>query len=158
LITNLNATRFTAALPPKGVTYTYTVAAINSGGTSLNATPISYTSQTSAPGAPAAPTATWATDGSLAVTWRAPVDNGGSAITSYKLQRLVNNTFTTVREGLFLQANLLREAPGVSYALRVIAVNALGESAASTTATFSVPLAKSTAPRNLVLLKTPVAL
>jgi subtilisin family serine protease len=150
LITNLNATRFTAALPPKGVTYTYTVAAINSGGTSLNATPVSYTSQTSAPGAPAAPTATWAADGSLAVSWRAPVDNGGSAITSYKLQRLVNNTFTTVREGLFLQANLLREAPGVSYALRVIAVNALGESAASTTASFSVPFAKSSAPRNLV--------
>jgi subtilisin family serine protease len=150
LITNLNATRFTAALPPKGVTYTYTVAAINSGGTSLNATPVSYTSQTSVPSAPAAPTATWAADGSLAVSWRAPVDNGGSAITSYKLQRLVNNTFTTVREGLFLQANLLREAPGVSYALRVIAVNALGESAASTTASFSVPFAKSSAPRNLV--------
>ena len=150
LITNLNATRFTAVLPPKGFTYTYTVAAINSGGTSLNATPVSYTSQTSVPSAPAAPTATWATDGSLAVTWRAPADNGGSAITSYKLQRLVNNTFTTVREGLFLQANLLREAPGVSYALRVIAVNTLGESAASSTSTYAVPLAKSSAPRNLV--------
>jgi titin len=150
LISNLKATSYVVALPPKGVTYTYTVAAINSGGTSLNATPVSYTSQTSAPGAPAAPTATWASDGSLAVSWRAPVDNGGSAITSYKLQRLVNNTFTTVREGLFLQANLLREAPGVSYALRVIAVNALGESAASTTASFSVPFAKSSAPRNLV--------
>jgi fibronectin type 3 domain-containing protein len=146
LISNLKATSYVVALPPKGVTYTYTVAAINSGGTSLNATPVSYTSQTSAPGAPAAPTATWASDGSLAVSWRAPVDNGGSAITSYKLQRLVNNTFTTVREGLFLQANLLREAPGVSYALRVIAVNALGESAASTTASFSVPFAKSSAP------------
>jgi titin len=62
----------------------------------------------------------------------------------------VNNVFTTVREGLFTQANLIREAPGATYTLRVIAVNAIGESAPSTSAVFSVPFAKSSAPRNLV--------
>ena len=149
LISNLNATSFTTALPPKGATYTFAVAAINSGGSSLNSTTVSYSSQTSVPGAPAMPTTSFTADGLLTVTWRAPVDNGGSAITSYKLQRLINAQWSTIREGIALEAKLTREAPGTSYSLRVIAVNAIGEGAASAVAVTSVPFAKSTAPRNL---------
>ncbi len=149
LISNLKATSYVVALPPKGMTYTYTVAANNSGGTSVNAIPVSYTSQTSVPGAPAMPTTSFTADGLLTVTWRAPVDNGGSAITSYKLQRLINAQWSTIREGIALEAKLTREAPGTSYSLRVIAVNALGEGVPSAVAVTSVPFAKSTAPRNL---------
>lgn len=149
LTSNLNATSFTTALPPKGVTYTYAVAAINSGGLSVNSTSVSYSSQTTVPGAPAMPTTSFTTDGLLTVTWRAPVDNGGSAITSYKLQRLINAQWSTIREGIALEAKLTREAPGTSYSLRVIAVNSLGESVASAVAVTSVPFAKSSAPRNL---------
>jgi subtilisin family serine protease len=149
LISNLKTTSYLVALPAKGMTYTYTVVASNSGGTSINATPVSYTSQTSVPGAPAMPSTSFTTDGLLTVIWRAPVDNGGSAITAYKLQRLINGQFSTIREGIALEAKLTREAPGTSYSLRVIAVNALGEGAASSVAVTSVPFAKSTAPRNL---------
>ena len=149
LTSNLNATSFTTALPPKGATYTFAVAAINSGGSSVNSTSVSYSSQTSVPGAPAMPVTSFTADGLLTVTWRAPVDNGGSAITSYKLQRLINAQWSTIREGIALEAKLTREAPGTSYSLRVIAVNALGEGVPSAVAVTSVPFAKSTAPRNL---------
>lgn len=149
LASNHSTTSFSIALPPKGATHTYTVAAINSGGTSANATPISYTNQSTVPGAPAVPTTSFTTDGMLTVNWRAPIDNGGSAITSYKLQRLINGQFSTIREGIALEAKLTREAPGTGYSLRVIAVNAIGESAPSAVAVTSVPFAKSSAPRNL---------
>lgn len=145
-----NTTSYVTPLPPKGVTYSYTVVAFNSGGASANATPVSFSQQATVPSTMAAPTTAWATDGSLAVSWRAPSDNGGSAITAYKLQRLVNNQFTTVREGLFLQTTLVRDVPGATYTLRVIAVNAVGESAPSASATVAVPFAKSSAPQNLV--------
>jgi len=150
LATGVQVTNFTTALPPKGVTYTYVVLATNSGGNSLPSTSVSYSQATTVPSAPASPSATWAADGTLLVTWRAPADNGGSAITSYKLQRLVNNVYTTLREGLVLQTSLPREAPGASYVLRVIATNAVGEGLPSTAATFVVPLVKASAPRNLV--------
>lgn len=149
LISNLKVTSFSTALPPKGVTYTYTVAATNSGGTSVNATAVSFSQQTTVPGAPTTPTTAFTVDGLLTVNWRAPVDNGGSAITSYKLQRLINSQWSTIREGIALEAKLTREAPGTSYSLRVIAVNAIGEGAASAIAVTSVPFAKSSAPRNL---------
>jgi titin len=123
---------------------------MNSGGSSAAASSVSYTQQSTAPSAPLAPTASFATDGTLLVVWSTPADTGGSAITAYKLQRLINNQFTTIREGLLLQASLTREAPGVNYTLRVIALNAVGESAASATVSIAVPFAKSSAPRNLV--------
>ena len=149
LASSHSTTSFSVALPPKGVTHTYTVAAINSGGTSANATSISYTNQATVPGAPAMPITAFTTDGMLTVTWRAPIDGGGSAITSYKLQRLINGQWSTIRESIALEAKLTREAPGTSYSLRVIAVNAIGEGAASAVAVTSVPFAKSSAPRNL---------
>jgi subtilisin family serine protease len=144
------ALSFNTALPPKGVTYTFTVVAVNAGGSSANATSVSYSQQATSPSAPVAPAASFVADGSLLVTWKSPADTGGSAITSFKLQRLVNNQFTTIREGLFLQANLIREAPGSTYALRVIAISAVGESAPSAVSTYSVPFSKSSAPQNLV--------
>ena len=150
LIASIAATTFTTSLPPKGVTYTYTVVAFNSGGSSAGAIPVSYIQQSTVAIAPSAPTASFAADGTLLVVWRTPADTGGSAITSFKLQRLVNNQYTTIREGLLLQTNLMREAPGVTYTLRVIAVNAIGESPASASTTIAVPFAKSSSPRNLV--------
>jgi subtilisin family serine protease len=144
------ATSYNTPLPPKGVTYTYTVVAVNTGGTSANATSVSYAQQSTTPSAPAAPGASFVADGSLLVVWRAPQDIGGSPITSYKLQRLVGGQFTTIREGLFLQTNLTRETPGTPYTLRVIAINAVGESQPSAAAAYAVPFAKSSAPRNLV--------
>lgn len=143
-------TSYVTPLPAKGVTYTYTVVAFNSGGVSPNATPVSFAQQATIPSTMAAPSVAWASDGSLAVSWRAPSDLGGSAITAYKLQRLVNNQFTTVREGLFLQTTLVRDVPGATYTLRVIAVNGVGESVPSAAVTLAVPFAKSTAPQNLV--------
>jgi subtilisin family serine protease len=149
LVSSLTTTSFSTALPPKGATYTFTVVAKNPGGSSANAVAVSYSRSTSAPSAPSAPAASFTTDGMLTVTWRAPSDNGGSAITSFKLQRFVNAQWTTIREALDLQAKLTREASGTSYSLRVIAVNAIGESLPSVTTTISVPFAKSSAPRNL---------
>ena len=93
----------------------------------ISVTPFTAT----APTAPDAPTAARATATSIAVHWAAPADDGGSALTGYRVYEnggtapvcevAVSVTDCTV-EGLAL---------GSSHAYRVAAVNAVGEGARS---------------------------
>ena len=96
------------------------------------------------PSAPAAPTGLAAveqTDGSIQVTWNAVTD-----ATSYKLERTDPSTpgaFTQIGGTLTTTSHNDTEVePGVAYGYHVIAVNAVGESGASTTVNVTTAGAK----------------
>jgi subtilisin family serine protease len=148
----ITGTNYNVSLPPRGATYQYSVLALNVVGTSVRAVAVSYSVAAVAPAAPAAPTLTWNSSGDLNIAWVAPSDNGGSAITGYKVQRLVAGAYATVATVAAgtLSTTLPREAVFTAYSIRVISVNAIGDSAASAVSQISVPGARPSAPLNLV--------
>ncbi|NDF30882.1 MAG: hypothetical protein EB147_01465, partial [Acidimicrobiia bacterium] len=134
--TNSTGTSYTVSGLNNGTTYFYTVAAITSFGvgTATNVNAINATPGTT----PSAPTLLDAVpgDGRASVTWSAPTDNGGYALTGYRVERssdsgatwtmLVNSVNTTS----WVDTSLVN---GVNYTYRVSAQNALGYGVVSTT-------------------------
>ena len=117
--------------------YNYKVSAYNSYKTSGTTTNVSATTF-NVPGAPTGLSATGGVN-SVALSWTAPVSNGGTAITSYSLYRgttLVSSSITTTS---YTNTGL---AANTSYSYTVYANNAVGTSSVSGTAsatTFNVP-------------------
>src|SRR5207249_6846313 len=75
-------------------TYTYRVSAINSVGTSPPSNGASATAPAIAPSPPSALGATAVTSSQINLSWTAPTDNGGSAITGYMIERSANGGST----------------------------------------------------------------
>ena len=130
-IVSYSSSSFTA-----GQSYTFSIVAVNSLGSSVSADsePITFAT---APTAPAAPTAT--VDGSsMTVNWSAPANNG-SAITSYSVY-LINSSGTDVgtpsipSPATSTSLTLTNVASG-TYTLKVTATNAQGTSARSNAST-----------------------
>ena len=128
-------TTYTDESASNGVTYTYTVSAVNeddreSGQSNeLSATP---TASTTVPGAPTL-NAPSAGDGQVVLTWSAPSDDGGSAITGYNIYRGISSDgeiiLTTIGNVLtFTDTGLTN---GQTYYYKVSAVNGEGEGALS---------------------------
>jgi hypothetical protein len=77
------------------------------------------------------------TQNAVNLAWAAPISNGGSIITGYKIYRdsaLLDTTDSSARSYADLSAS-----PGVSYTYYVTATNAAGESPASNTVSASIP-------------------
>ncbi len=118
-----------------GQLYTYRVSAINSIGTSstsseASATPTSSSSSSSVPGAVTGLTATSASPTQINLSWGAPSNNGGSAVTGYKIEAkkgsgafevLVANSQSTATS--FSHTGL---TTGTQYYYRVSAINSVG--------------------------------
>lgn len=124
--------------------YTYRISAINSIGTSVPSGTVSATtsSTTTVPTVPQPPiglAANVVSSSQINLSWTTPSNNGGSAITGYKIDRsinggsswgtLVSNTGSTATtySNTALIAN-------TAYAYRVSAINSVGTSAVSNTA------------------------
>src|SRR5207245_1287370 len=119
-------------------TYTYRVSAINSVGTGSPSSTTSATTFAAAPSPPSALTATAVSSSQVTLSWTAPADNGGSAITGYKIERSTDGgtTWST------LVANTGSSAAGYSdtglarkttEADRVSAINCVGTGSPSST-------------------------
>jgi hypothetical protein len=119
-----------------GTAYTFTVTATNIVGTGSASSASNSVTPATVPGAPTGVTAT-AGNGQVSLSWLAPVDNGGSAITDYVIEYKLSSdvgwlvfadgtstTLSTVVTGL---------ANGSSYDFRVSAVNAVGQSVINST-------------------------
>ncbi|MBU2668770.1 fibronectin type III domain-containing protein [Actinoplanes bogorensis] len=100
----------------------------------------------SGPSAPQPPTAVGATvgDGSAAVSWTAPVNNGGSAVTAYAVQAYqggvtaAGKTCAATAPAVTCTVNNL--VNGVAYTYRVTATNLAGTSSESTDSAAVTPI------------------
>ena len=133
-----------------GVSYRYRVSAINAQGAGAGATGDAMTDPVE-PGAPASAVATLnrgSTPLSVTVSWEAPADDGGSAITGYMLLRSVypvpaDQGDTTIADDIPADARSYEDSSaGLSedqvYVYRILAVNAVGVSAAAQAITRSL--------------------
>ena len=101
---------------------------------------------------PSAPTIATAVPGnaSVSLTWKAPVSNGGAAITSYLVQYSTNGTTWQSMGTTGTSATISSLTNGISYSFRVAAVNSVGTGAASAVVTATPVLpGVPTAPRFL---------
>lgn len=120
-------------------TYYVRVRASTSGGWGAWSSTISFVTGTTTPSAPGTPTTSAVSYTSMTVSWTAPTSDGGSAITSYTLERATNSGFTaglTTVTGIGgTSYNVTGLAAGTTYYFRVKALNANGASSASGTKT-----------------------
>ncbi len=147
------ATSATVAGLVNGTTYTYRVAAITSYGLGAWSTPSSPVTPMTVPTAPTALSGVRG-DSSVALTWTAPADNGGAAITDAVVEYRLTTSATW---STFAHAPTAASAitvtgltNGASYEFRVSAVNAAGSSPLSNVAGPLVPMTTASAPLNLV--------
>jgi titin len=133
LLTTLGTvTTWTDTSVVNGATYWYEVAAVNSTGTGLPSTERSVTLASVA----SAPTLVSATPGnaSVVLVWTAPVSNGGSPVTGYKLYRGTASGAETLLTTLGV-VTTYTDTPvvnGTTYWYKLTAVTAAGEGLAST--------------------------
>ena len=108
---------------------------------------------------PGAPTGLTVTPGNASVTatWTAPVNNGGSAITGYRVGISPDGTnWTTLSHGTTTSRTFNGLQNGTRYYVRVQAVNAVGNSAISSVES-AVPRTVASVPRSLTAVPTNVA-
>jgi len=127
-------------------TYSYRVSAINAIGTSSPSNVSSATTSTQLfpPQPPTGLIATAVSSSQVDLSWNVPSDNGGSAITGYKIERSTNggawsivvaNTGSTTTT--YADNGLL---PLMTYSYRVSAINSIGTSSPSNTASATTHL------------------
>ncbi|MBI0583560.1 MAG: fibronectin type III domain-containing protein [Methanomassiliicoccus sp.] len=148
LSNNPTATSVTISGLTNGQQYSFTVAANNSAGTGPQTSAVQATpNATSA--APGAPTGLQAApgNGQITLTWSAPSNNGGSAITAYKVYRGTTAGGETLLAtiGNVLTYTDSSVTNGVTYYYNVSAVNSVGEGSRSTEVS-TAPTASSTVP------------
>ncbi len=137
-----------------GTTRYYRVSAINSAGTGAASNVATATTSTPTATAPAAPTGLTATaDGPTTITlsWTAPTNTGGAAITGYRIEVSPNGTSNWTNQ----QANTGSTTTSYSHTglsagttrhYRVSAINSVGTGAASNVATATTSTPTATAP------------
>jgi hypothetical protein len=130
-----------------GTSYTFTVTATNSAGTTSAASFASAAVTPSAPAvSPGSPTGVTATaaDAQATVSWTAPASNGGAAITSYTATAVEDNTQScTTGDGSTLTCSVTGLTNDTAYTFTVTATNSAGTSAASTASAAVTPSAAS---------------
>src|SRR5438445_592157 len=121
-------------------TYTYSVSTINPIGTSSPSNTASATTQTAStiPAAPTSLVANTVSSSQINLSWSAPTNNGGSAITGYKIDRSTDggSTWSAIVSSTGSTATTYSNtglAPSTTYTYRVSAINSVGTSSPSNT-------------------------
>jgi subtilisin family serine protease len=125
-----------------GTTYTFTVTATNSVGTSPSSAASGSVTPIAPPGAPAAPMAA-AGDMTVAVSWSAPDSDGGSPVTGYRVTASPGDGSCATAGALSCTVTGLTN--GTAYTFTVTATNAAGAGPASAVTDTVVPVAPTTA-------------
>src|SRR5439155_376211 len=125
------------------VSYTYRVSAINSVGTGSPSTTASATTVAVAPSSPTGLTATAASSSQISLSWTAP-NNGGSAITGYKIESSVDGglTWATLAANTGSVTTTYSDtglAHSTTYTYRVSAINSVGTGSPSGNVSATTP-------------------
>src|SRR3989454_401919 len=112
-------------------TYTYRVSGINSIGTSSASSTASATTLAVAPPSPTGLAATTVSSSQINLSWTAPADNGGSAITGYKIERSTDggSTWSTLVANTGIAGTTYSDTGltrGTTYTYKVSAINSVG--------------------------------
>src|SRR5207249_4814429 len=141
--TGSTATAYSNTGLAPNTTYTYRVFAVTP---LVTSSPSNTASATTASNIPSPPpptglTATAASSSQISLSWTAPTNNGGSAITGYKIYRSTSSGTETgyVNLGNVTSYTNTGVTPGVTYFYKVRAVNALGVSTLSNEASATPP-------------------
>ena len=110
-----------------------------------------FETSATAPDAPRVQSTSKLSSGHL-IRFAQPLDNGGSPITSYRLELLAAGSWTKVQEGLALEFTVADPARGQTSEYRLVAINAFGESPASSVLRVSTPAEVASAPLSLTAL------
>ena len=121
-------TTYTDLALTNGTTYYYQVAASNVAGVGARSAEVSAKPAT-VPGRPRSVTATTNPTKGVTLTWIAPLSNGGSAVTGYRIYRSTTSNGQTflIAVGNVLQYVDTATVAGVRYYYKLTAVNAVGE-------------------------------
>ena len=136
------ATSATVTGLTNGTSYVFRVAAVNAAGTGSWSNPVTVIPRT----VPAAPISLIGTtgNGQVSLSWTAPANNGGSAITDYTIQYSTNGgatwTISSHSASTATTATVTGLTNGTSYVFRVAAVNAAGTGAFSDPTPRATPL------------------
>ena len=121
-----------------GTPYTFKVTATNGIGTSAQSTASSAATPSTVPNAPTGVTAA-SGDAQATITFTAPTNNGGSAVTGYTVTASNGSTISGTTSPLTLTGL----TNGTAYTFTVKATNINGDSVASSTSSASTPVASS---------------
>ncbi len=116
-----------------GTTYTFTVEAVNSVGTSPASTSLTATPAAVVPGAPSLTSAT-AGAGEVVLSWSAPSDDGGAQISGYQVNEFQGSSTTsnpTVIDATGTSTTVSGLSNGQAYTFTVQAINTAGAGLAS---------------------------
>ena len=128
-----------------GVNYTFTVVATNEEGASAPSDPSNAVTPATVPGAPTNISATIGDTESI-VSWSAPVSDGGSSITSYRVTSNPASPDSPVSLGPVLTTTMTGLTNGSSTTFTIEAINAIGASAASAASNAVTPATPGTVP------------
>jgi fibronectin type 3 domain-containing protein len=137
LLVQISSTGYTDSSAVNGLTYYYRVTAVNQvgEGPSTSVVQATPTNDISVPSAPMGLSAS-AGDRSVALSWYAPQDDGGSAITGYRVYRGMSSaSMSLLTQVTGLSYTDISVTNGVTYTYQVAALNAVGQSEPSSSVT-----------------------
>ncbi|MDE1815054.1 MAG: fibronectin type III domain-containing protein [Thaumarchaeota archaeon] len=141
IATGVTTTTYTDTGLINGQAYYYTVKAVNAIGVSSNSNEASAipVASTAVPSTPTGLSATAASSSQINLSWTAPSNNGGSAITGYEIQRSTNggSTWSTIVPNTGTTGTIYSDtglSSSTTYTYQVSAINSVGTSSPSNTA------------------------
>jgi titin len=151
-MTSVSSTSANLTRPTKGSTWLYRISTYTSYGMGDSAAAVSVTAPLTVPSTPSIRTFVFNPDQSMTLTFNGSSDTGGTAITAYRIETSLNGS--TWQEQVSLTAVggpvvIEKQPAGTRVYVRVVAVNSVGSSAPSGSASLLTPYLQASAVQGL---------